>query len=75
MGEVEGWNTDSASGGYLSNHSVAEEYRGAGRAGCCDFLKTFAKTNSASKYLGRNERAIQRFPKNLPKCENKFKSF
>ena len=60
-GDIEGWNTDSDVEGYLANRSAAKEYRDAGGAGDFDVCKTLAKTNSARKYLGGNERAIQPF--------------
>ena len=37
--DIECWDTDIEVGGYLSNHIASKEYRDAGRAVYCDFLK------------------------------------
>ena len=49
FGDVEGRNKDSEVGGYLSNHSVANEYRDSERSGGCDVFKTSALKNFARK--------------------------
>ena len=38
LDDIDGWNTDTEVEEYLSNHSAADEYSDAGRAGGFDVL-------------------------------------
>ena len=60
LGDVENWQPDRGVANYLSNRSIANEYRDAARPGYSDVSKSFAKMDiSRTKYRIDTKRAMK----------------